>query len=129
MVKKNARLFAMPDKIFIQGLETKCLIGVFDWERKIRQKVVIDLEFPANVRKAAVRDALEDAIDYKRIAKCALAFVSKSRFRLIETLAEKLALMLLKGFPALKQIRIRISKPGAIRGSKNVGVEIRRRRK
>ncbi len=119
---------AMQDKIFLQGLETKCLIGIFDWERKIRQKIVIDLEFPANIRKAAKKDRIQDTVDYKKIAKTTLAFVSKSRFYLIETLAEKLAQKLLKDF-SLTHIKVRISKPGAIRYSRNVGIEISRKKK
>ncbi len=117
----------MADKIFIQDLEVKCLIGIFDWERKIRQKVKVDLEFPADIRKAARRDRIEDAVDYKAIAKETIAFVSKSRFQLIETLAERLADLLLKKF-RLRSIKVRLSKPGALRHSKNVGVEITRKR-
>ena len=117
----------MQDKIFLQGLEARCRIGIFDWERKIRQKVVIDLEFPADTRKAARRDRVEDTVDYKRIAKHALAYVGKSRFGLIETLAEKLARSILEEFP-VPALKLRVSKPGAIRGARNVGVEILRRR-
>jgi dihydroneopterin aldolase len=118
----------MQDKIFIQDLEIRCIVGIFDWERKIKQKVVLDLEFPANIQKAARHDRIKDTVDYKRIAKRTIAFVSESRFYLIETLAERLAQMLLKEFK-LPQIKIRLSKPGALRGSRNVGVEILRKRK
>ncbi len=117
----------MVDKIFLQALEVECIIGIFDWERKTPQKILIDLEFPANIRRAAKRDCIEDTIDYKRIAKRILAYVAASRFQLIETLAEKLAALLLKEFK-LTSLTLRISKPGAVRGSKNVGVEITRRR-
>ena len=117
----------MPDKIFLEGLEVSCRIGIFDWERKVRQKVLIDLEFPAKVRRAARRDRIEDAVDYKKIAKHTIAFVSQSRFHLIETLAERLASSLLQEF-RLPQIKIRLAKPGAIRGARNVGVEIIRKR-
>ena len=118
----------MRDKIFLQGLEVRCCIGVFQWERKIRQKVVVDLEFPANLTKAAQRDRLKDTSDYKKIAKHIIAFISRSRFFLIETLAERLAASILKEF-RLPELRLRVSKPGAVRGSRNVGVEIRRKRK
>ena len=118
---------AMQDKIFLEALEAKCLIGIFDWERKIKQKILIDLEFSADIRRAARKDRIQDTLDYKQIAKSTLHFVSKSRFYLIETLAEKLAEMLLRKFH-LTQIKVRISKPGAIRGSKNVGVEILRKK-
>ena len=116
----------MPDKIFLENLEVRCRIGIFEWERKIRQRVTIDLEFPADIRKAARRDRIEDTLDYKKIAKETISFVSSSRFFLIETLAGRLAQNLLKKF-ALREIRIRLSKPGAIRGAKNVGVEIIRK--
>ena len=119
--------FGMRDKIFLENLEVKCRIGIFDWERKIRQKISLDLEFPADIRKAAKRDRIRDTLDYKKIAKETIRFVSSSRFFLIETLAERLAQNLLKKF-ALPEIKIRLSKPGAIRGAKNVGIEIIRRR-
>lgn len=118
----------MPDKIFIQALQTKCRIGIFDWERKTLQKIVLDLEFPTDTRKAARRDCIEDALDYKKIAKYTISFVSKSQYFLIETLAEKLAASILKNFP-VSGIRLRVSKPGALRFSENVGVDILRKKK
>ncbi len=118
----------MRDKIILEALEVKCIIGIFDWERKTPQKVRIDLEFPADIRRAARRDRIEDTVDYKRIAKRILAYVGQSRFQLIETLAEKLAAVLLAEF-RLKEVRLRVSKPGAVRGSKNVAVEILRRKR
>ena len=118
----------MKDKILLEALEVKGIIGIFAWERRTRQKILIDLEFPADIRKAARRDRIEDAIDYKRIAKHTIEFVAKSRFYLLETLAEGLAATLLKEF-GLPELKVRVSKPGAIRGSKNVGVEILRKRK
>lgn len=118
----------MKDTLRLEGLETQCIIGIFDWERKIRQKVVIDLTFPADARRAAKKDRIEDTFDYKRLAKHTLAFVSESKFQLIETLAEKLAASLLKNF-RLSEILIRVSKPGAVRNAKNISIEIFRKRK
>ncbi|MBI3314043.1 MAG: dihydroneopterin aldolase [Candidatus Omnitrophica bacterium] len=118
----------MADKIFLQSLEVRCVIGIFDWERKIRQKVLIDLEIPADIRRAAKSDSIQDTVDYKSISKHMIAFVSKSRFKLIETLAEKLARSIFANFP-ISEIKLRVSKPGAIRGAENVGVEITRQRK
>lgn len=118
----------MSDFIFLEGLETRCRIGIFDWERKIKQKVRIDLEIPADIRKAAKRDRIEDTVDYKKIAKYSLQFISKSEFFLIETLAERLAQSLLKTF-RLSSLKLRLSKPGAIRGAKDAGVEIFRKSK
>lgn len=116
----------MPDKIFLEKLEVSCVIGAFAWERKVRQKVTIDLEWPAEVRRAARYDNLDHTTDYKGIAKRTVDFTVKSRYRLIETLAEKLVGTLMREFK-LPELRIRLSKPGAIRGAKDVGVEITRK--
>ena len=89
----------MNNKIFIEGLKISCIIGTLPRERTRKQKIVIDLEFPASIKRAARRDNLKDALNYKRIAEYVTGFVSKSRFYLIETLAERLASLLLKEFP------------------------------
>ena len=117
----------MTDKIFIEGLEIRCIIGTLPRERKKKQRVVIDLEFSAPVKKAARRDDLRDALNYKKIAERTTEMVSKSRFYLIETLAERLAQTLLLEF-RLKDILLRISKPDAIRNARSVAVEIFRRK-
>jgi 2-amino-4-hydroxy-6-hydroxymethyldihydropteridine diphosphokinase len=114
------------DRLFLTGLRIPCIIGIFGWERRRKQDILLDLEFPADVRRAARRDRILEAVDYKKIAKAAIAFVEKSRFKLVETLAQKLADHLLDRFQ-LAEIFLRVSKPGAIRDSKNVGVEIIRR--
>ena len=115
------------DFIFLEGLETRCVIGIFDWERKIKQKIRIDLKIPTDVRRAARRDRIKDAMNYKAIAKRILSEVPKSRFYLVETLAEFVARLSLKEF-RLREVTVRISKPGAIRGAKDVGVQITRQR-
>jgi len=115
------------DRLFLRGLECQCVIGFIDWERRVRQTVVIDLEFPADCARAAEGDTVADTIDYKQIAKRVLAFVSESQFQLVETLAHRLALLLLAEFP-LAWVRVSLSKPGAIRHSRDVGISIERRR-
>lgn len=115
------------DLIFIEGLESRCIIGIFDWERKIKQKIVIDLSFPTEVRRVAKQDRIEDAINYKAISKRLLQEIPKTRFKLVESLAEFIAQLCLKEFH-LSEVTVRLSKPGAIRGSRNVGVEVTRRR-
>lgn len=117
----------MNDVIFIEDLKVRCIIGIFDWERKIKQTVSLNLRFPTDIRKAAHKDSIEKALDYKKIAKFTIAFVSKSRYFLIETLAERLSQSLLKQF-RLSWVELRVAKPGALRGAKNVGIEIRRKR-
>ena len=116
----------MADKIFIQGLEIRCIIGTLPRERKKGQTLILDLEFPAFVKRAAQRDDLSDALNYQKIAERATQFVSQSRFYLIETLAERLAKTLLQEFK-LKSLTLRVSKPDAIANAKCVGVRIFRR--
>ena len=113
------------DRIVLKGLKVSCIIGIFPWERKKKQDVLLDLSFPTDIRKAARKDRIEDAVDYKKIAKAIIAFVEKSSYQLVETMAEELTGYLLKRFK-LREVFLRVSKPGAIRGSQNVGVEITR---
>ncbi|MBP7615544.1 MAG: dihydroneopterin aldolase, partial [Steroidobacteraceae bacterium] len=104
-----------PDRIFLRGLAVDCVIGFIEWERRIRQTVVIDLELPVDCRAAAVRDRVEDTLDYKTVAKRVLAFVEESPFQLVETLAERIAQLILGEF-AVEWVRVSVNKPGAIRG-------------
>jgi len=113
------------DFIFLEGLETRCIIGIYGWERKVRQKILVDLVLPTDIRRASRRDRIEDTLNYKSLAKLILAEVPKTRFKLVESLAEFIAGLCLKNFP-LKSVTVRVSKPGAIRGSKNVGIQITR---
>lgn len=115
------------DRIYLRGLKSQCIIGFIEWERQVPQTVVLDLEFPSDCARAAASDAVADTVDYKQVAKRVLAFVGESRFLLIETLAHRLALLLLKEF-SLEWIKIDLSKPGAIRHSRDVGVTVMRRR-
>jgi dihydroneopterin aldolase len=115
------------DKIFIHALKTEAIIGIFDWERQVKQTVIVDLEISADVRKAALSDSINDTLNYKRVAKRVLAFVEGSQFHLVETLAEHIAMLLLEDF-GLAWVRISLSKPGAIRSSRDVGVLLERDR-
>jgi len=116
-----------PDIIFLRGLEVECIIGFIDWERRVKQTVVIDLELPADCRAASIRDEVEDTLDYKKVAKRVIAFIEASEFKLVETLAHRLAMTLLEEF-GIEWVRLSINKPGAIRGSRDVGVSIERAR-
>ena len=115
------------DRIFLHGLTAECIIGFIDWERRVKQTVVLDIELPVDCRHAARTDAVADTLDYKKVAKRALAFVEASEFKLVETLAHRLALVILAEF-AVAWVRIMINKPGAIRSSRDVGVVIERTR-
>jgi 7,8-dihydroneopterin aldolase/epimerase/oxygenase len=115
------------DKIFIHALKTETIVGIFDWERQVKQTVIIDLEFSADIRKAALSDSIDDTLNYKRVAKRVLAFVESSGFHLVETLGEHLAMLVLEDF-GVAWVRISLSKPGAIRNSRDVGVVLERNR-
>jgi 7,8-dihydroneopterin aldolase/epimerase/oxygenase len=116
-----------PDIIFLRGLEVECIIGFIDWERRVKQTVVIDLELPVDCRAASIRDEVDDTLDYKKVAKRVIAFIEASEFKLVETLAHRLAMTLLEEF-GIEWVRLSINKPGAIRGSRDVGVSIERAR-
>ena len=115
------------DKIFIHALKTEAIIGIFDWERQVKQTVIVDVEISADIAKAALSDSIHDTINYKRIAKRVLAFVEASKFHLVETLAEHIAMLILEDF-GIAWVRISLSKPGAIRNSRDVGVTLDRDR-
>jgi 7,8-dihydroneopterin aldolase/epimerase/oxygenase len=115
------------DRIFLRGLTAECVIGFIDWERRVKQTVVVDLELPVDCRHAAVSDDVTDTVDYKKVSKRVLAFIEASEFKLVETLAQRLAMLILEEF-AIEWIRLSINKPGAIRNSRDVGVSIERSR-
>jgi dihydroneopterin aldolase len=115
------------DKIFIHALTTEAIIGIFDWERQVKQTVIIDIEIGADIRKAALSDSIADTLNYKKVAKRVLAFVEGSQFHVVETLAEHVAMLLLEDF-GIAWVRISLSKPGAIRSSRDVGVLLERDR-
>ena len=115
------------DRIFLHGLTTECIIGFVDWERRVKQTVVLDIELPVDCRRAAISDEVSDTLDYKRVAKRVLAFIEASEFKLVETLAHRVALLILEEF-AVAWVRIALNKPGAIRNSRDVGVVIERAR-
>ena len=114
------------DIIFLTGLTTECIIGIWDWERRVKQKVVIDLEMASDIRKAARTDVIDDTLDYKAVAKRLLSFVGESDFQLVETLAERIAKVVVTEFD-VPWVRVRLNKRGAIRGSRDVGILIERR--
>ncbi|MFO7604206.1 MAG: dihydroneopterin aldolase [Gammaproteobacteria bacterium] len=113
------------DIIFLTDLRIETVIGVFDWEREIKQTVVLDLHMGADIRKAAASDQLEDTLDYKSVAKRIIDFVEGSEFQLVETLAEEVAGIILAEFN-VPWVRVQLNKQGAVRGARDVGVIIER---
>ena len=113
------------DKVFIEALEIDCVIGIYDWERTIRQPVSLDIEMEFDNRIPAASDAIEDTLDYKAVSKRLIAFVGESHFGLVETLAERCAAIIREEF-GVQWLRLKLSKPGAVTGSRAVGVIIER---
>jgi dihydroneopterin aldolase len=115
------------DTIFIHALKTEAIIGIFDWERQVKQTVLLDIEMSADIRKAARSDSIDDTLNYKGVAKRVLAFVGASQFHLVETLSEQIAMLILEEFE-VASVRIVLSKPGAVRSSRDVGIKLERNR-
>jgi dihydroneopterin aldolase len=115
------------DKIFLRELTTETVIGIFDWEREVKQTIAVDLEMSADIARAASRDHIDATLNYKAVAKRVLAFIQESRYQLVETLAEEIARLILTEFE-IEWVKVTLHKPGAIRFSKDVGVMIERSR-
>jgi 7,8-dihydroneopterin aldolase/epimerase/oxygenase len=113
------------DKIFLTGLKVDCIVGVWAWERQVRQTVVLDIEMAVDIRKAAASDKLEDTLDYKNVSKRLLGFIGDSQFQLVETLTERVAEIIIKEFK-VPWVKVRLNKQGALRGSRDVGILIER---
>ena len=113
------------DIIYLHDLKVDCVIGVWDWERKILQEVTIDLDMGFDIRKAAETDDLKYTLSYKDVSKRVSKFVEDSRFQLVERMAEEIAQILLTEFD-IKWCRVKINKFGAVRGAGGVGVLIER---
>ena len=113
------------DLVFIEDLRIQTVIGVFDWEREITQTISLDLKMAYDISKAAESDKISDTLDYKAVSKRLIQFVESSEFQLVEALAEHCANIVLEEFP-VTWLRLKLSKPGAVRGSSAVGVIIER---
>lgn len=113
------------DIVFIRELKVDTVVGIYDWERRIRQNVVLDVEMGSDIGRAAKTDRIEDALDYKAVAKRVAGYVRESEFQLVETMAEKVAELVMQEFK-VPWIRVTLNKPGAVSGSKSVGVIIER---
>jgi D-erythro-7,8-dihydroneopterin triphosphate epimerase len=116
------------DRILITDLSVRCIIGINDDERRQKQDVVINLIFFTDLSVAGKTDRIEDTVDYSSIKKRIYLIVEKSRYYLVEALAETIAAICLE-YPAIAQVIVRVEKPSALRFAKSVGVEITRSRK
>ncbi len=115
------------DIIYLKELNIDTVIGIYDWERRIKQTVCFDIEMATDIRKAAASDAIEDTLDYKSVAKRLIQFVGESQFQLVETLAEKVAELVITEFQ-VPWVKVTLNKKGAVRHAAGVGIIIERRR-
>lgn len=113
------------DIVYIRELEIQTVIGIYDWERERKQVVSIDLDMATDIRPAAATEDIAQALDYKKVAKRLIAFIEPAKFLLLETLAEEIATIVLEEFD-VPWLRLRLGKPGAVTGSRDVGVIIER---
>ncbi|MGH8273068.1 MAG: dihydroneopterin aldolase [Gammaproteobacteria bacterium] len=113
------------DRVLIEDLRLEATIGIFEWERRIRQRLVLDLELATDVARAAASDDIADALDYKAVVKGVCVLVESSAWQLVETVAEAVATLLREEFGA-RWVSVTVRKPGAVTGAKNVGVVIER---
>lgn len=113
------------DIVYIKELEIRTVIGIYDWEREIRQTVSIDLDMATDIRPAAATEDISKTLDYKAVSKRLIAFIEGAEFLLIETMAEEVAAIVLAEFP-VSWLRLRLGKPGAVTGARDVGVIIER---
>jgi 7,8-dihydroneopterin aldolase/epimerase/oxygenase len=113
------------DIVYIRELEIDTIIGIYDWERNQKQTVSLDLDMGTDIRPAAASEDIGKALDYKQVAKRLIEFIEGSEFLLIETLAEEVATVVLSEF-GVSWLRLRVGKPGAVTGAKDVGVIIER---
>jgi dihydroneopterin aldolase len=113
------------DIVFIRELRADTIIGVYDWEREVRQTVVLDLEMAGNNTRAAESDDVADALNYAEVSIRVLSFIENSQFQLIETMAEQVAAIILEEF-GVPWLRLRLCKPGAVPQARDVGVLIER---
>jgi dihydroneopterin aldolase len=113
------------DIVYLRDLRIDTVIGIYGWERRIRQTLVFDLEMSADIARAAASDAIEDTLNYKSVAKRLIQFVGESEYQLVETLAERCAEIIREEY-GVRWVRLTLNKKGAVRGASDVGVIIER---
>lgn len=113
------------DIVYIRDLRIDTIIGIYDWERQVKQTVSLDLEMATDIRQAAATDDIQFALNYKEVSKRLIAYVENRNALLVETLAEEIAQLVRKEFN-VPWVQLRLSKPGAIRGARDVGLVIER---
>ena len=116
-----------PDVIKLEGLTLLCTLGMHEWERHVNREVCLDLALHTDISAAAASDKIEDAVDYSSVIKRISGFVTESKFKLIESLAEGIAAECLS-LPGVISVDLRVEKVGASDIAGRVAVEITRPR-
>ncbi|MDQ2070853.1 dihydroneopterin aldolase [Natronospira bacteriovora] len=114
------------DTVYIRGLRARTIVGIFEWERRLAQEIVFDIEMSTDIRPAARSDAIEDALDYKSVAKAVVAHVEASDYQLVERLAESICELIVREF-GVTSVGLTLNKKGALTDAADVGVRIQRR--
>ncbi|MDX1455049.1 MAG: dihydroneopterin aldolase [Gammaproteobacteria bacterium] len=115
------------DQVFIRDLRIPVVVGVFAWEKRIKQEIRLDIDMGFDIRKASASDDIKDTLDYKAVSHRVDEFARESRFDLVETLAEKIAQLILDEFP-VEEVSLTLNKTGAVSIARDVGVKIQRSR-
>lgn len=116
------------DKIFIEGLKTQAIIGIYEWERENRQPLIFDIELSLPIKQAAQSDAIDDTVNYKQVCDELIELVEKSRFELLESLVETMCTHIFNHHSAVQKIDLKVSKPQAVEETTTVGLIISRTR-
>lgn len=119
---------APADCIYVRDLAVRCIVGIYPEERRAKQDIVLNLTLEGDFRKAATTDDIADAVDYKRLKKLVIEHVERSRYQLIETLAQAVADICLSD-PGVRRVTVTVDKPGALRFARSVAVELTRARR
>lgn len=113
------------DTVFVRGLKATTVVGIFEWERRLPQSIMLDLEMETDIRPAAASDSIDDALDYKQVAKAVVGHVEESRFQLVEALADSVARLILSQF-GVPAVTVTLNKHGALSDAADVGIRLRR---
>lgn len=116
------------DTVFIEGLKTQAIIGIYDWERENRQPLIFDIDMDLPITQAAKSDNIDDTVNYKQVSDEVIALVEQSRHELLETLCEEICQHILNNHLAVQVIRLKVSKPQAVAETNTVGLKIARYR-
>lgn len=117
------------DIVYIQGLKTQAIIGIYDWERENRQPLIFDIDMELPIFNAAASDNIADTVDYKVVSDEVVELVESSRYELLEALCEQICQMIFQNHNAVQSVSLKVSKPHAVPATDTVGIKIKRIRK